>query len=780
MATTLALRSWRELSHRRARSFLTIATIAAAVTGLWLFAVAPLIASAMDDRIESDLLWDMRLSPNGIALTDADIAAIGDLPNVAGIEARVTTNATLRADGREMQAWLVGVDDFSDQEVNAVNISDGVAPGAGEVLTDPQNGRTGRYGGGVGDRLSLAGSPVTISGVGSTLRFAATVDDADPVFYLPLDRLQAAIGYDAINWIDLRVEDHEPEAVAATADAVRGHLSSIDPEITYWEVLQVREPGAWPEKDSFDNVIRLTYVIAGLGLVSASLMVYTTINTIVREQVREIGILRAIGGTRHAIARSYLLTAGLLGACGTAVGVVVGIVLSNLLVGFTGRQFSGVEAGFGIPPWVLVLSIVVGLGGTIVAALPAVLQATAIPVREALVTQGSSASFGTGRVDSAIRRAHFLPRSLRLGLRNAARHKGRGLATAAQIGFAVGTSLGFLALGITVMAVTEQSFDGEGGDIWVRGTGDAADVLAEVPGVAEVVPVYYAAAGVGDESFRLQGQTPGAAVFHDHLRHGRWFTPAEEAGGERVTVLGPAVAESTGAEVGDVVDVETITGPVTLEVVGIDTLMVEDGKVLFTPLSTAIDLGGGGVPGSYFVFADDTDEAFIDGVSADIQRTLASTGLGGGVETRYIERQAELSQSRVIITILMILGAPVIAIGMIGLVNTMTTNVIERTREIGILRAVGARARHIKRMVRAEALVLALLGWVAAIPIGYAVGLLLIRLLSSGFGVDFDLQFPLWPLPVVLGLTLVITALAVRLPARRAIGLRPGVALRYE
>jgi putative ABC transport system permease protein len=780
VAGLLTRKSWRELSHHKARTFFTVATIAAAVIGMWLFAVPPLIDGAMGDRIESDLLWDLRLSPNGIVLSDTDIATIRDLPNVAGIEARVTTNAQLRVDGREMRAWLIGVDDFVDQEVNAVIVSEGRAPLSGEVLTDPQNARTGRYRGGIGDQFTFGGVPWTVSGVGSSLEFAATVDDADPVFYLPLAALQDAIGYQAISWIDIRVGEHNPELVTATADALRNYLSTIDPEITYWEVLQVREPGSWPEKESFDNVIRLSYVIAALGMASALLMVYTTMNTLVRGQTREIGVLKAVGGPRRAIVRSYLQTAALLGGLGTAIGVVIGVVLSNLLVGFAGRQFSGVEAGFGVPVWVLILSIVVGLGGTMLAALPAVRQTVALPVRDALTDHGVRASFGAKSIDGMLRRSRFLPRSWRLGIRNAARRKGRSIATAVQIGFAVGTFLGFLAMGITVTALSAQTFDAQGGDIWVRGPTDATGILTEIPGVADVIPVYYADVGIGGDTFSLQGQTPEAAVLHDQLDEGRWFSPAEETAAQPVTVLGPAVATATGARVGDVLEVETITGPTTLEVVGIDTLMVEDGKVLYTPLSTAIELRGGGAPNNYYVVTTDSDEASIDSVAAQIQGTLVTNRLGGTVETRYIEKRAEMSQARTILAILMILGIPVVAIGMIGLINTMTINIIERTREIGILRSIGARARHIRRMIRAEALVLGLLGWLAAIPIGYAVGFLLTELLSSGFGVDFDVQYPLWPLPLALAVTLLMITLGVRFPARRAIRLQPGAALRYE
>jgi len=744
-----------------------------------LFAVPPLIDAAMEERIESDLLWDVRLSPNGVVLTEADIAGIRDLPNVAGVEARVTTGAQMNAEGRAMDVWLVGVDDFADQEVNAVRISDGVVPSEGEVVSDPQNVRSGRYGGGVGDEVTLGGFPVTVSGIGGSLEFSATVDDIQPVLYLPLAPLQDAMATEAVNWIDVRLDNNEDhELVTATAESVRSYLIGIDAELTFWNVLEVRQPGDWPEKESFDNVIRLTYIIAALGLASALLMVYTTMNTIVREQTREIGILKAVGGTRRAIVRSYMFTAALLGGAGTAVGVVAGVFLSNLLVGFAGRQFSGVEAAFGAPLWVLGLSVLIGVGGTMVAALPAVMQATSMPVRDALGGHGVDASFGSS-VDAALVRWRFVPRSVRLGLRNAVRRKARSATTAVQIGFAVGTFLGFFALAITVLTVAERSFDGEGGDIWVQGPVNAADTLAAVSGVADVVPVYYGDVGIDGVPFNLQGQTPGGATFHPDLAEGRWFTADEESSGAAVTVLGPAVAKTTGAAVGDVVAVESLGGVVPFEVVGVDTLMVNDGDVLFTPLSTAIALGGG-EPGNYFVVTASSDEASVDAVAADIQDTLAVAGLGGAVETRYIEREAELSQNRVILSILMIVGVPVIAIGMIGLVNTMTVNIIERTREIGILRSIGARARHIRRMIRSEAMVLGLFGWAAAIPIGYAIGYLLVWLLSDSFGVDFDLVFPLWPLPLALVATLVVTWLVVKLPVRRAVRLRPGVALRYE
>ena len=316
---TLHRRAWRELTRRRARSFFTVVTIAAAVVGLWLFAVPALVDDAMTERADRDLLWDLRLAPDMIELSRADVAAIRDLPNVAGVEARVVTTAEAFDQGRTTTVLLVSVDAFVDQEVNAVRLLDGAIPNSGEVLADPQNVRSGRFLSGLGDTFTIGGAPATISGVASSLEWTAYIDDNRPVFYLQLDRLQAVFGAPVINWLDVRIDD--PAAADATAAAIGEHLESIDPAVSYWEPLRIRQPGWWPEQEQVNNIVQLMYVIAGLGIISASFMVFTTMNTIVREQTREIAVIKAVGGTRARILRSYLLSAGALGAIGTALGV---------------------------------------------------------------------------------------------------------------------------------------------------------------------------------------------------------------------------------------------------------------------------------------------------------------------------------------------------------------------------------------------------------------------------------------------------------------------------
>lgn len=778
--TTLRSRALRELTRRRGRSAFTVLTIAGAVIGLWLFAVPSLIDRAMDERVAGDLLWDLRFAPNGIELTDQDVDALRAIPNVAGLEARVIVRADAREGDRTSEVLLVGVDDFADQEANVVHLLEGEIPEKGEVLADPQNARSGRFRSGIGDTFTLAGDPITVSGLGASLEWSASVDDGAPTFYLQVDRLQSAIGDPGFSWIDVRVSERTDEALLATADAFRGRLETIDPDITYWEPVQIRDPDWWPEKDQVENVVQLMYVIAALGVASAALMVSTTMNAVVREQTREIGVIKAVGGTRSAILRSYLLTAALLGALGTAVGIAAGIPLANLLVGFAGREFSGVEASFAVPVWIVVLSVVVGIGAPVLAALPAIWRAARIPVRDALVDYGVAGSFGRSTLDRTVAALPGLSRPVRLGLRNALRNKRRSLVTGVQVGFAVGTFLGFLAMGITILDVSAATFTGEGGDIVVFVRGDADDVIAGVPGVEVAAPVTYSSAAINGEVYPLQGQGWSAEAFHGGMRKGRWFTEDEVSGSQGVAVVGPALASIEEVTVGDTIRVETAENRMDVAIVGITSVMVDDGKMLYLPISTAAGLTGETVPEAYFVATTSEDPDAIDRTASDIGAALSAARIPADVEARHIERDASETQNRTIIAILLILGIPVIAIGMIGLVNTMVMNVIERRREIGILRALGARARHIRRMVRSEALAVAFVGWLAAVPLGYAIGSVLVSLLGRTFEVDFALIYPAWPLPIALLGTLVVTVVVVLAPARHAVRLQPGAAIRYE
>lgn len=157
----------------------------------------------------------------------------------------------------------------------------------------------------------------------------------------------------------------------------------------------------------------------------------------------------------------------------------------------------------------------------------------------------------------------------------------------------------------------------------------------------------------------------------------------------------------------------------------------------------------------------------------------ARHGYDVGSEIKYVALANEIAKSRTLTTTIALLGFLIVAISMAGLANALTTSVLERRREIGILRSIGARARDIRRIFASETLALALAGWLIAIPLGYLLDRFLVWLVKKVANVEIPFAFPFWYLALALAGTILLALLVTLLPISRAVHVRPGEALRY-
>jgi ABC-type lipoprotein release transport system permease subunit len=132
-----------------------------------------------------------------------------------------------------------------------------------------------------------------------------------------------------------------------------------------------------------------------------------------------------------------------------------------------------------------------------------------------------------------------------------------------------------------------------------------------------------------------------------------------------------------------------------------------------------------------------------------------------------------------ITTSIVALGMLIVAISMVGLVNAITTGVIERTREIGMLRCVGARARDVRRIFAVEGMTVAVIGWLLGVPLGWAMAHGLTSLTASVAKTDLTFTFPVSHVAITLVGTVALSLLVLLAPVRRAVRLRPGDALRH-
>jgi ABC-type lipoprotein release transport system permease subunit len=148
-------------------------------------------------------------------------------------------------------------------------------------------------------------------------------------------------------------------------------------------------------------------------------------------------------------------------------------------------------------------------------------------------------------------------------------------------------------------------------------------------------------------------------------------------------------------------------------------------------------------------------------------------------ERKSTVRRDEIEANKTVTTSIAVLGFLAVAISMVGLANAMTMSVIERTREVGILRCIGARAHDVRRIFASEGGVLAVAGWLLGVPVGYALDRALVRLVKEVVNIDLPVLFPMTNVVIALVGTVALALLVTLLPIRRAVRLRPGDALRY-
>jgi putative ABC transport system permease protein len=790
MASTLLKKSITDLTRRKARAVFAVLTLAIAVASVGIFAASPLMDRAMQDEVRASRLADLTLQTKPLVVTRAQVAALGRLPNVEGVQPLSVVQTRVWIGERRQKALVVGVPDYGRQPVDRVAITSGTAPRAGTVLTDAQNASGGRYEGVAGDRIRVVGvgdrtHALRVTGVGRNLEWSQMGVNGDFVVLYATPATAAELaGQPGYSLLAFQLADASTKAANRTVDVIREYLRANTSFTRFSDLPSIREPGTYPGKELFDQLASLMNVFTVLALLAASVLVANTMGTLIGEQRREIGMMKAIGGTRRQIRRVYLLTALLLGGIAAVLGVGLGVVISNAIVGFFGSSFFAISPGWAISAPVVVVSLVLGLVVPPLMALPAIRRGTRVPVREAL-EEVPSLEGGARLVDRTLRRVTFLPRTAQIGVRSVTRRTRRSLATVVQIALAVGTLIGVLALMNSVTSTTEAAWNQLHYDLDLNTVvgkpldTEADRLIRRTPGVAIAQPVLMNVVKADGKDASVWGLPP-RPMFDRKVVAGRWFTAGEEARSAAVTVIAKNIARAIGVDVGDTVTIRTASGPARLRVVGMTGTQMQNGLLFLTPLSTlrAILHSPDNV-NAYWVRTSSTDHALIDRTTTQLEDRLAGGGYSVGTNIRYVDQARNVDSNRQISSAIGILGFLIVAISMVGLVNAITMNVLERTREIGVLRCIGARARDIRRIFAVEGLTVSLLGWLLGIPVGYALARLLNWLLLEVVKIEFAFTFP--PLNVLIALvgTVVLALLVMRIPIRRAVRYRPGEALRY-
>jgi putative ABC transport system permease protein len=795
---TLDQKAWADLTRHRTRTLLAAGTLAIAIASLGFLAVPGVLNAAMNRQVQQGRLNEVAISTRATGLTAAQLGALGRLPGVAAVSADLSYVTTTTTAGGTQNIVIDG--GLDSAPVNTVLLMSGRLPGPGEALADVADGKAAGYTVAVGGTLGVraaggATAALRVSGTGLNLAYTPGANSTGlPVFYTSIATARALSGTRGYNHLGFRLTDDSPAAQDRVIAEVRAYLTAQAGSDPVTSLPYTRAPGYWPGQSGFNNIIAVLYIITILALGSAVFLIAATMNALIAEQAREIAILKALGGRRRQIGGITARTAALLGLAGAIAGTAAGVAVAYLLARYFAGRIVDVSLGFGISVPVVVASLVAGPVLAVAASLPALRRALRKPAAETLTGAGTDGGYGSGRLDRAAARSGLLggslvPDTMRMGLRDVLRQKRRSVAVIAQVAVAAGLAISFLALGQSITAVISQTIGklhvsidvGQAAGSGARPFGSQAlAIAAATPGVTSAQPVETSAVHYNGQAYAAWGLGP-RPLYSYRLSAGRWFTAADTAAGTPPVILGPVIADASGAHVGQVITLDLATGPVRTRVIGIDTGQNNSGNIVYFPLPTLERLDGTpGTANSLWVTTASQAHAAIDHAATAVASRLADAGYPVTTTKIYAYEAQITAAENSILAIVEILGLVVVAIMLMGLASTLTIGVIERTREIGILRCLGARARHIRQIFTTEAVVLALAGWAAGILLGWLIYQGLLALVRHEADLSLPQDFPPAIPLITLAGVLVLTLIVIRGPLHRATRIPPGTALRYQ
>jgi putative ABC transport system permease protein len=473
-----------------------------------------------------------------------------------------------------------------------------------------------------------------------------------------------------------------------------------------------------------------------------------------------------------------------LGLVASVVALPTAAVIGRWYAQFTADLLNFDTAGFGIPGWVFGVELAAGALLPLAAAAIPVIRGCRIPVSEALRDVGID---GGGTAPSWVQRVSGLARPLLLSLRNAFRRRQRMALTLITLATAGAVYLGALNLRAAIQRSVGAQFDPMRYDIAIRfSSPHAADsieaVVAGVDGVAKVEgwSARRAALALPDgtvgNTFPISAAPLGSVMSGYSLQTGRLFAAGDS---NALVVNRRLVEEEPRLAVGAVVPLVINGRRTDWTVVGV----VESGV---SPLAHT----------SREILARMTGTATLDrAVVSAMERAPAAQGelsrrLRDELETRgfAVAGSQLLAESRrsvedhllMVAGFLMTMSQLMIVVGGLGLASTMSLAVLERTREIGVLRAIGARRAAILTLVQVEGLVIGIASWLLAIPLSLPMSVLL----GQAFGrIMIPVPVTFVPEPSGVGRWLVVVVgvsiIASAWPAFRAMKISTAAALSY-
>ena len=600
----------------------------------------------------------------------------------------------------------------------------------------------------VGDALRLGGSTYRVVGIYQT---GQSFEDGGAV--LPLFDAQILLGKPRqVSLFYIRLKDNaNRETVQFRADR-------------RWPDLTLSSTSEYADKQVMGDFMKVyVWVIAGLAIVLGGVGMANAQLMAVFERTREIGVLRAVGWTRRRVLVMILLESLVVSVIGGLIGVGLGwlfLIISSDFMALFGT--SATNIGADLVGQAVVTVILLGLAGGLY---PAMRAANLRPI-EALRYEGGTAGKHVRRLPfGGMALQSLWQRALRTSL------------TLVVIGLTVGSIMALEAvIRGTAQSMTEIA-QGADAEIMVR-QADISDTslsaidqrliskIQTLPEVSNVSGLIFTATMLPDAGgfLIIQGYSPyEQAIQRFNIVDGEPLT------GNHQVIIGRSIAESMNKEPGDILDI----GGNRYRIRGVYESGIgwEDAGCVMTLRDGQSFIGRPGKVTMAAVKLRDPKQAenVVERINAlDPELHAALSG-------EFVDQMPDMEAMSGIMSGISLLT---IVVGGLGVMNTMLMAVVERTREIGVLRALGWRRRAVLKMILKEAFALGILGGIAGVAVAFLLvgAIKIVPMVGDVFNVVWE-----WSVFTrAIGVALTLSVMGGVYPAYRATRMLPVEALRYE
>lgn len=783
----MSVRAWkaiRDIGHAPGRFLLVVLGLAIGVAAVTTLLVA---FSVLTREVAANYAWTRPASAH-LRLAQVDAGLLQEVrrrPGVAAASADATIGARIRV-GRDewLPLLLFAAPDLGDRQVARLGGALREPPPTGAVWIERSALPLTRAA--VGDEVFVEGPSqrarkVRITGVIHDPALAPAWQE-NAVYAYATPQTAALLGATSgPEWLRVRFRDVASDARAAESRA-RALAQWLDQNGHAVSEVRVPPPGKHPHQSQMTAALSMLLAFGVLGLLLAAMVAATVVGNLLLQHTRQIAIMKAVGASSTQILAQYLGLVAALALAATVVAVPVGVAAGQAFANLGATQLNIEIAQRGAEGWVLLVALLAGLLLPILVALPPILSAARRTVRKAIDDHGIVPE--AGAVAGRRWHASLAGGMWLLALRNVLRRRLRPVLVASSLAMAGAVFIASLNLkdawsDTLAQADAERRYDL--GISMHRPIDEPRllETLQRVPGVgsAESWPVRPVAKYSGDTwmltraypdgshgALSLRAVAADTALVSLPVVEGRWLAPSDSA----AVVLNAAALKSfAGVAPGSRIRVLVDGRDFDLTVVGIVRETLAGGALYTTPESFSRMVGNPGVTDIARVALDDPGQA--EAMARGIRADLASRGM----QVRFIVTRAQMmagqaAHLRILIIALLAIAITMAVVGGLGLAAALVNGVTDRTRELGVLRALGARSRYLMQMVILECLVVVAISWLFAIllslPTSWAIG----RMSSAVTGQPLALAISVPAAIAWLVLVLMTGMIACTLPARHA------------